>query len=58
MGYINEMYGERTPDFIRGFLAAIDTYAVHLDEKETKIAMKEAVIELGGDPEKYMITYY
>jgi len=62
MGYIKDMYGERGPEFISGFLAAIDTYAVHLNgkrwiglpEKEAKNAMVSAIKELGGDPAKYM----
>jgi len=33
MGYIKSMYGNQDPQFIRGFLAAIDTYAVYIDGK-------------------------
>lgn len=62
MGYIKSMYGSRSPEFIRGFISAIDVYAVHLDgkrwigspEKEAQQAMKEAIIELGDDPEEYL----
>ena len=65
MGYIKSMYGEQSSEFIRGFLAAIDTYAVHLDgkrwigspEKEAHTAMKEAVVELGDDPDEYLDEY-
>ena len=62
MGYINDMYGSREPDFIRGFIAAIDTYAVHKDgkrwigspEKEIRKAKAEAIAELGDDPRAYL----
>ena len=27
MSYIKSMYGHQSPDFIKGFLAALDTYA-------------------------------
>lgn len=63
MGYIKDMYGDQSPDFIRGFISAIDTYAVHLNgkrwigspEKEAHKAMKEAIIELGDEPEAYEV---
>jgi hypothetical protein len=56
------MYGYQSPDFIKGFLAAIDTYAIHLDgerfigspEKTVHSAMKQAIIELGGEPKDYL----
>lgn len=62
MGYIKDMYGYRGPEFIRGFISAIDTYAVHLNgkrwigspEKEAKQAMAEAITELGDDPRAYL----
>jgi hypothetical protein len=61
MGYIKEMYGDKSPDFILGFIAAIDTYAVHKEgqrwigspESEVRKAAEHAIIELGGDPEAY-----
>jgi len=61
MGYIKSMYGTQSPDFIDGFLAAMDTYAVHKDgkryigspEKELKSAMQEAVSELSDCPEDH-----
>ena len=61
MGYIKEMYGSQSPDFILGFLAAMDTYAIHRNgireigspEKEVKGEMKHAIEELGGDPANY-----
>ncbi len=28
MGFIHDMYGYRSKDFIEGFIAAMDTYAV------------------------------
>ena len=57
------MYGDQSDDFIKGFLAAIDTYAVWKDgkryigspEKEMKAEQKEAINELGGDPQNYII---
>ena len=62
MGYIKAMYGDQDPQFIRGFLAAIDTYAIHRNgkkwigspEREAKKVMVNAVEELGDDPAKYM----
>ncbi len=62
MGYIKSMYGDQDPRFIRGFLAAIDTYSVHLNgkrwigspEKEARSEMVEAVKELGDDPDVYL----
>lgn len=61
MGYIRDFYGTRGPEFIKGFLAAMDTYSVwhngkrHIGspEKELKIAMKEAVGELSESPEDF-----
>ena len=62
MSYIKTMYGDQSHDFIKGFLAAIDTYAVWLNgerfigspEINIHKAMKEAVTELGGMPEDYL----
>jgi hypothetical protein len=62
MGYIRDMYGEQSPEFIRGFISAIDTYAIHLNgkrwigspEKEARQTMQEAIVELGDDPEAYL----
>ena len=61
MGYINDQYGHRSPDFIEGFIAAIDTYAVWMNgkrwigspEKEARLAMIQAIRELGDDPSEY-----
>ena len=55
MSYIRDMYGSRSEDFVRGFLAAIDTFAIWKDgkrwigspEKEAKLEMKRAAEELG-----------
>ena len=60
MSYIKEMYGERSYDFIEGFISAMETYAVWHNGKrfigspeiELRTAQREAIIELGGDPEK------
>ena len=54
MGYIKDMYGARGGDFVYGFMAAMETYAVWRagkryigsPEKELKSAQKEAVREL------------
>ena len=56
MGYIKDFYGDRSNDFIAGFLAAIDTYAVYQNgkryigspEKEAKAEMKRVCAELGN----------
>jgi hypothetical protein len=61
MGYIRDMYGSQNNDFIRGFLAALDTYSVYRNGKrwiggpecEVKSVMKKAIIELGGDPKQF-----
>lgn len=61
MGYIRDMYGSQSLDFIKGFIAAIDTYAVYLNgkrwigspEEEAKKEMREAILELGGKPEEF-----
>jgi len=55
MGYIRDMYGARTKDFIDGFIAAMDTYAVYRNgireigspEKKLEDAIEEAKRELG-----------
>ncbi|OEU68468.1 MAG: hypothetical protein BBJ57_07260 [Desulfobacterales bacterium PC51MH44] len=62
MSYINSMYGHRSPDFINGFLAAMDTYAVYRNgtreigspEINLHDAMKSAVVDLGGKPECFL----
>lgn len=63
MSYINSMYGHQSPDFIRGFLAAIDAYAIYRGSGERFIgspeinvhnAMKSAIIDLGGKPKDYL----
>ena len=63
MSYINSMYGHRSPDFIKGFLAALDTYAIYRNYGERFIgspeisvhdAMKSAIIDLGGEPKDYL----
>jgi hypothetical protein len=61
MGYIKDMYGDRNHDFIRGFISAIDTFAVHKDgqrwigspESEARSTMEHAITELGDDPRAY-----
>jgi flagellar biosynthesis regulator FlaF len=61
MGYINDMYGNRGRDFIKGFIAAMDTYSVWRNgireigspEKEVQEEMRHAIIELGGDPQEF-----
>lgn len=61
MGYIREMYGTRSKEFIEGFLAAMETYSWWKDgqrfigspEIERRAASKEAIIELGGVPEDF-----
>jgi hypothetical protein len=62
MSYIQSMYGNRDPDFIKGFLAAMDTYAIwhngkrHIGSPERELLgeMIHAVTELGGKPEDYL----
>jgi len=57
MGYLRRMYGSQSDEFIRGFIAAIDTYAVYNNGKrwigspeiEAKEAMQEAIRELGDN---------
>lgn len=61
MGYIRNYYGIRSKEFIEGFLAAMNTYAVWKDgkqfigspETELKSAMKKAVSELSEGPEDF-----
>lgn len=61
MSYLTDMYGKRDSDFIKGFLAAMDTYAVWHSgkrfigspEQELHDAMKQAVTELGDDLKNY-----
>ena len=58
MGYIKDMYGLRSGDFIRGFLAAIDTYSKWQDgerfigspEKEVKAASFGATDDMNISP--------
>lgn len=62
MSYVKSMYGSRSPDFIEGFLAAMDTYSVWLNgerfigspERKLWDQMKEDIIDLGGKPEDYL----
>lgn len=66
MDYFKEMYGDRNPEFIEGFLAAMDTYAIHMDgkryigspEKEVKGEMKRAIVGMGGDPQHKKWQWY
>lgn len=61
MGYIKNMWGTRNPEFIKGFLAAMDVYAVWKDgkrhigspEKELQNEMRKAVSELARTPEMF-----
>ena len=54
MGYIRNTYGKRSPEFIEGFISAMDTYAVNRDgklwigspERELNCAKIEAIMEL------------
>jgi len=62
MGYIKDLYGDQSPEFIQGFLAAMENYAVWNNGKqwigspelELKSAQREAVIELGDNPDLYL----
>lgn len=64
MGYIKTMYGTRSREFIEGFLAAMDTYAVWYSgnrcigplEKSLKREMIEAVKELSNSEEEHTIV--
>jgi len=57
MGYWREMYGTRSPDFIKGVLAAIDAYSIWKDgkqwigspEKDAREEMKEVKKDLAED---------
>jgi len=59
MGYIKDMYGSRSKDFVDGFIAAMDTYAVWRNgiqeigspEIPLKDAIENAKIELGWTTE-------
>ena len=61
MSYLATMYGKRDSAFIKGFLAAMDTYAVWYNgkrfigspEQELHGAMKQVIVELGDDPKNY-----
>jgi len=58
MSYIHDMYGYRSSDFIWGFLAAMETFAVYKDgeryigclNEKLRIAQERAVSELSEDP--------
>jgi len=67
MGYLTYMYGKRSPDFVKGFLAAMDAYSIWKDGKryigaghELKFAMDSDVEELAEIPEDFeeFITFY
>jgi hypothetical protein len=55
MGYWKQMYGERNKEFIKGVIAAMETYAIWHDGKQyigvkeqlLKEAIQEAKEELG-----------
>jgi hypothetical protein len=57
MGHLKELYGTRSRQFINGYLAAMDNYAIWKDGgryigvmgKELKSAMQEVVLELSED---------
>ena len=61
MGYLRDMYGTRSPDFIRGFLACMELYAIWKDgkryigvmEEPLRSAMQDAVNELAEKPEDF-----
>ena len=66
MGYIRDTYGKGSDDFIKGFLAAMDTYAVWKDgrhwigspEKLVREEQNEVIKELGGTPETFLGVNY
>jgi len=61
MSYLTDLHGEQSEDFIKGFLAAMDTYSVWKDGKrwigspEVVLgeAMREAVRDLYHRPEEF-----
>ena len=61
MGCLFDLYGKRNPDFVRGFLAAIDHYSqygperrfIGSERKPTVIALNEAVRDLAEIPEDF-----
>ena len=61
MGFIADMYGKQPPDFVKGFLAALDIYAVWRDgerfigspERPLKEVMCDAVNQLAENPEYF-----
>jgi len=61
MGYLAEMYGKKSPDFVRGFLAALDTYAIWKDGMQVigclneplKDIRENAIKELAENPEDF-----
>jgi len=61
MGFAFDMYGKRSPEFIGGFLAAMDMLAVWKDgqryvgvlEQPLKKAMQEVVNDLAEVPENF-----
>lgn len=60
MGFLSDMYGKRSPDFVDGFLAAMDCYAIWKDgkqyigmDRELKAEMKSAVGELAENPKDF-----
>jgi hypothetical protein len=61
MGFLSDYYGKQSPEFIKGFLAAMDMYAVWKDGKRfmgimempLKQAMHECISELAEVPEDF-----
>lgn len=62
MGYFRDIYGTRSPDFIKGVLATMSAYAVWEDGTQTmgvqkvplRKAMSEAVNDLAECPEDFV----
>ena len=58
MGYLKDLHGYQSIDFVEVFLAAMDAYAIWKDgkrwigspERELREAMREAITELGHEP--------
>jgi len=63
MGYLNELYGKRDPEFIKGFLAALDLCSYYHNNKKVVfdgrirnslfLTMRAAVNELAEIPEDF-----
>ena len=53
MGYLGDMYGKQSPDFVRGVLAAMEACAVWRDGKQfigvMETPLKQAMFEATND---------